>query len=97
MVRNTSSTPWQFLPLKTAGHHVTFKLLDEQQSIVYEGRAGMLDTVVAPGEKIQVVLIVPPIPAKGHYRLMVDMIEEGHCWFHQTGSEPWQEEFTIRE
>jgi hypothetical protein len=27
----------------------------------------------------------------------VDMIEEGHCWFHQTGSEPWQEEMTIRE
>jgi protein tyrosine phosphatase (PTP) superfamily phosphohydrolase (DUF442 family) len=97
VVRNTSSTPWQFRPLKTAGHHVTFKLLNEQQNIVYEGRAGMLDAVVAPGEKIRVVLIVPPIATEGHYRLMVDMIEEGHCWFHQTGSEPWQEEMTIRE
>jgi hypothetical protein len=28
---------------------------------------------------------------------VVDMIEEGHCWFHQTGSELWEEELAIRE
>lgn len=97
VVRNTGSTSWQFRPFKTAGHHVTFKVLNEQMNIVHEGRAGMLDRVVAPGEKIQVVMVVPPIAIKGYYRLMVDMIEEGHCWFHQTGSELWDEELTIRE
>jgi hypothetical protein len=57
----------------------------------------MLDRLVKPGEKIDVVLIVPPLRTTGHYRLMVDMIEEGHCWFHQTGSEMWEEELEIRE
>ena len=37
------------------------------------------------------------IAVKGTYRLMMDMIEEGHCWFHQTGSAPWEEELAIRE
>lgn len=97
VVRNTSRTPWQFRPIKTAGYHVTFKVLDRQQQIVHEGRAGMLDRKIHPGEKIDVVMIVPPLTAKGRYRLIVDMIEEGHCWFHQTGSIPWEEELLIRE
>jgi hypothetical protein len=96
VVQNTSRVPWHFRPLKTAGHHVTFKVMNEQQAVVFEGRAGMLDRVVAPGETIQVVMVVPSLP-KGDYRLLVDMIEEGHCWFHQTGSAPWEEELTIRE
>ena len=75
----------------------TFKVMNEPGNVIYEGRAGMLDTVIAPGEKIEVILTVPPITITGNYRLMVDMIEEGHCWFHQTGSEPWEEELVIRE
>jgi protein tyrosine phosphatase (PTP) superfamily phosphohydrolase (DUF442 family) len=97
VVYNTSNVAWQFRSLKTAGHHVTFKVISEEQNVIFEGRAGMLDRCVAPGEKIQVVMIVPPIAIKGNYRLLVDMIEEGHCWFHQTGSEPWEEELVIRE
>jgi hypothetical protein len=66
-------------------------------NIVHEGRAGMFDRRVTPGETIEVVLIVPPLAARGEYRLMIDMIEEGHCWFHQTGSELWDEELILRE
>jgi protein tyrosine phosphatase (PTP) superfamily phosphohydrolase (DUF442 family) len=97
VVRNTSSTAWQFRALKNAGYHVTFKVINEEQNVISEGRAGMLDAVVPPGGKIQLVMIVPPIPSRGRYRLVVDMIEEGHCWFHQTGSELWEEELAIRE
>ncbi len=95
-VRNTSSAAWHFRPLKTAGFHVTFKVLDERQQMIHEGRAGMLDRVIPVGETLSVVMIVPPL-SRGRYCLMVDMIEEGHCWFHQTGSEPWEEELDIRE
>jgi protein tyrosine phosphatase (PTP) superfamily phosphohydrolase (DUF442 family) len=97
MVHNTSNAAWQFRPLKTAGFHVTFKILNADQQMIQEGRAGFLDALVPPGEKIEVALIVPPLPGPGTYRLFVDMIEEGHCWFHQTGSEAWQEEIVIRE
>src|SRR5207244_2210172 len=97
IVRNTSTTAWQFRPTKTAGYHVTFKVVDDKHAIIHEGRAGMMDRLVQPGERIQVVMIVPPLKTKGTFRLMVDMIEEGHAWFHQTGSELWEEELVIRE
>ena len=97
VVKNTGPTAWQFRPTKTAGHHVTFKVVDDKHCFIHEGRAGMFDKRVEPGEKIEVVLIVPPLRATGHYRLMLDLIEEGHCWFHQTGSELWEEELVIRE
>lgn len=96
-VKNTGPTDWQFRPTKTAGHHVTFKIVSDKHIIIHEGRAGMLDKRVKPGESIEVLMIVPPLRETGNYSLMVDMIEEGHCWFHQTGSEMWQEEFEIRE
>jgi undecaprenyl-diphosphatase len=95
-VRNTGNATWQFHPLKTAGYHVVFKVTSDMD-VIHEGRAGMLDARVPSGEKIQVMMIVPPILKKGRYRLIVDMIEEGHCWFHQTGSELWEEELVIRE
>lgn len=97
VVRNTSDSPWQFQPLRTAGNHVAYRLIDAKRDVVMEGRAGLLERTVAPGEKIQVALIVPPIQKAGKYRLLIDMIEEGHCWFHQTGSELWDEELTVRE
>ncbi len=97
VVRNTGPTAWNFHPLKTAGHHVTFKIEDDKHRVVHEGRAGLMRKTVAPGESIQVILSIPPIRRPGHYRLLIDMIEEGHCWFHQTGSEVWEEEWSIRE
>jgi hypothetical protein len=97
VVRNTSDIAWQFRPFKTAGYHVAFKVIDEREIVVCEGRAGMLDALVPPGAKIEMVLIVPPLADTGNYRLQIDMIEEGHCWFHQTGSELWEEELAIRE
>jgi hypothetical protein len=97
VVRNTSMTAWQLRPSKTAGFHVIGKVYDETQNTLVEVRGGMLDRLVPPGETIDVVLIIPPALGLGHNRLLVDMIEEGHCWFHQTGSEPWEEEIFIRE
>jgi protein tyrosine phosphatase (PTP) superfamily phosphohydrolase (DUF442 family) len=96
-VKNTGSEPWRFRPTRTAGHHVAFKVVNDMHIVVHEGRGGMLDKTVNPGETIEVVLIVPPTTDKGYYSLMIDVIEEGHCWFHQTGSELWLEEFEIRE
>ena len=96
-VRNTSTKPWQFRTLRTAGFHVCFKVTDYAQAPFFEGRAGMLDRVVAPGETINVTLTVPPLQKPGLYRLYVDMVEEGHCWFHQSGSGVHEEELMLRE
>jgi protein tyrosine/serine phosphatase len=97
VVRNTGDKAWQFRVLKGAGHHVTFKLVNDENQTVHEGRAGMLERTVPPGATIAVVLTVPPQAMPGRYRFYIDMIEEGHCWFYQTGSELWEEELDIRE
>ena len=75
---------------------VFFRVLDAKGTSVKEGRAGMLDASVPPGEHYEVTMIVPLLPA-GSYWLMVDMVEEGHVWLSQLGAEPWEEEFVVRE
>lgn len=98
VVRNTSAFPWQLRTHRTAGMHVTYMVLEaDVRTIVQEGRAAFMDRVIAPGQTLETTLLIAPITKPGSYRLLVDMIEEGHCWFHQTGSELWEEELVIRE
>ena len=95
-VRNPSSLPWHFKPTRTAGMHLGFQLWDAAGQSVATGRAGMFEKIVPPGESIDITLVAPPVTKAGRYRLMIDMVEEGHCWFFQTGSEPWEEEIDVR-
>jgi protein tyrosine phosphatase (PTP) superfamily phosphohydrolase (DUF442 family) len=95
-LRNRSQTPWQFTPMMTAGIHVCFRVCDGLGNNVLEGRAGMLDRLVQPGEGFAVTMVVPPLKA-GRYWLTVDLIEEYHCWFYQVGAEAWEEEIVVRE
>ena len=95
-VRNTTSVPWQFKPTRTAGMHLGFMLWDSAGKAVTSGRAGLMEKTVAPGESLTVTVVVPPVKAAGRYHLLIDMIEEGHCWFYQTGSEPYEEEIDVR-
>lgn len=94
-VRNTSATAWQFKPTRTAGMHLGFMLWDSTGKAVTSGRAGLMTKAVAPGETVAVTVVIPPIKAAGRYHLLIDMIEEGHCWFYQTGSEPFEEDIDV--
>ena len=96
-VRNTSGQTWHFKPTRTAGMHVGFQIWDSAGHSVATGRGGMFEKTVAPGESLTVTLVAPPVKRAGHYRMMIDMIEEGHCWFFQIGSEPWEEEIDVRD
>lgn len=95
-VHNRSNTTWRFQPTVTAGMHVYFRVWDSEGSAVKEGRAGMLDASVPPGESYDVTMVLPPLPA-GNYWLAVDLIEEGHICLSQLGAEPWEEEFVVHE
>jgi protein tyrosine phosphatase (PTP) superfamily phosphohydrolase (DUF442 family) len=95
-VHNRSTSAWQFKPTVNAGMHIFFRVWDAEGNPKNEGRAGMLDATVPPGEKFDVTMVVPPLPA-GRYWLAVDMVEEFHVWFCQLGPEPWEEEFVVRE
>ena len=94
---NASPEPWRFRPTRTAGMHLGFQLWDSQGQAVAAGRAGLLDKVVPPGELVTVTLVIPPVTSAGRYRLMIDMVDENHCWFYQTGSEPWEGVIDVRE
>jgi hypothetical protein len=52
---------------------------------------------VEPGESVDLTLVVPPLRNPGRYRMLVDMVDESHCWFHQAGNEPLETELDVHE
>jgi protein tyrosine phosphatase (PTP) superfamily phosphohydrolase (DUF442 family) len=96
-VRNTGSEVWQLRPENNAGIHVGYILLDDLNQWVATGRSGLFEKQVAPGQSIDLTLVFAPWKQPGRYRLLVDMVDERHGWFFQTGSEPFEKELEIRE
>lgn len=95
--RNKGTGTWRFRASPTGGIHAGYLVHDDQGREVARGRGGFLDRDVPPGEAMELTLVLAPIPNPGRYRLLVDLVEEGHCWFYQTGTEPREEELVIRE
>jgi hypothetical protein len=56
-----------------------------------------MDAEVAPGTSLDLTVALPPLPGPGPYRLLIDVADERHLWFFQTGAEPWEWEFTVRD
>jgi protein tyrosine/serine phosphatase len=95
--RNTSIRTWQLRAGTNAGIHAVANVYDSQNRIVTTGRAGLFDAEVAPGESIDLILVVPAIRQPGRYRVMVDMADEQICSFYQAGSEPREWEIEVGE
>jgi protein tyrosine phosphatase (PTP) superfamily phosphohydrolase (DUF442 family) len=95
-VRNTGLTPWHFRPENNAGIHLAFLLKDAEDRGITSGRAGLYRTEVAPNQTIDLQLILPALRRAGRYRLLADMMDEQHCWFYQTGSEPLEYELEVQ-
>ncbi|MBI3409362.1 MAG: tyrosine-protein phosphatase [Planctomycetes bacterium] len=96
-VRNTGRAVWHIRAVKGAGTHLGYQIFGPNLSEPLEGRAGMLDRDVSPGQTWEVTLVLPPFSQAGSYRLLVDLVEEKHCWFFQAGAEPHEQELIIRE
>jgi hypothetical protein len=95
--RNQSERPWRFAPWESAGVHALFGVTDRSGAVRAVGRAGLFDAEVAPGASIELTLPVAALRAPGRYQLWVDMIDEPQGDFFQTGSEPLEWEFEVRE
>ncbi len=95
--RNTSIKAWRLRPGTNAGIHASFSLADHEGHGVAMGRAGLFDADVRPGESIDLQLAFSAVPKPGRYSLMVDMVDEQHCSFYQTGSELLEWELEVRE
>jgi len=96
-VRNTGSKPWQLRPVTTGGMKLGFCLRNDKEMEVTTGYAGLFDAVVSPGEAVTLAVIVPAVARAGRYHLTLDMVHPDFVWFFQMGSEPREEELTIRE
>jgi Tyrosine phosphatase family len=82
---NTSINPWVLQAGSNAGVHSGWLLLDENERYVSEGRSGMFDAVVQPGESIDLTVALPAL-APGRYQVQLDMIDEQLGWFYQMGA-----------
>lgn len=96
-VRNTGDRTWNFSTHGRAGYHLAFRVRDASGMPVLEGRAGLVDRDLAPGESLATTVVVPASLQPGCYRLTIDMLEEYHGWFFQLGAEPVEEELEIVE
>lgn len=93
---NTSIRTWRLSPGSNAGIHVGWMLKTDQDQYVSEGRGGRFHAEVVPGSSIDLTMVVPSLWLPGHYTLVLDMIEEQHCFFRETGSEPLEVEVDVR-
>jgi hypothetical protein len=93
---NTSVKPWHMRAESNVGIHASFTLLDDQGRIVCDGRGGLMDRTVRPGEWVDLTLAIPVHKLWGRYELRVDLVDEQHAYFMQTGCEPLIWELEVR-
>lgn len=93
--RNTSTKTWHLGPAVNAGVHAMYTLHDDQDHQWLVERAGLFTADVAPGEAIELSIVLPRLRGPARYRLWVDMIDEQQCNFYQAGAEPLEVEFEV--
>jgi protein tyrosine/serine phosphatase len=94
--QNTGSKSWQLRPGTNAGTHLRYLVWDPDGSLLTEERSGLFEATIAPQESIDLALSLPAPQKAGRYHVFVDMIDEQHCSFHQTGSEPLELDLEAR-
>jgi protein tyrosine phosphatase (PTP) superfamily phosphohydrolase (DUF442 family) len=93
---NVSTQPWHFQSARSAGFHATYYVRDPDNHPAYQGRAGLFEATVNPGEFIDLKVVVPALHYPGCYRLTVDLTDEQFCVFCQIGAEPLVLEFEVQ-
>lgn len=93
-VTNTSLRPWNFSATENAGFHLGWQLYDLKDYQIDDGRSGLYEDTINPGES-RVVTVILPGQKAGTYSLQIDMLEEQHCYFRQVGGEPLDVEVVV--
>jgi hypothetical protein len=93
---NDSVQTWGLRPGKNAGIHLGYVLRDDRDGSSVQGRSGLFHGEVAPGQNIDLTLSLPARPTPGRYSVLVDMVKEGECWFHEAGSRPLRLQVEVR-
>jgi hypothetical protein len=70
---NTAVEPWHFAPGRAGGIRLRYTLVDGE-AIVYRAQSGQLARSVHPGEHIDLVCGLPPLPAR-RYGFLADLLD----------------------
>jgi hypothetical protein len=86
-LENAGSAPWRPFPDEQVS--VSYHWLDSLGNpIVWAGIFSPVEREVAPGDRIEAwFAVAAPIPP-GSYRLSLDLVAEGRCWFSELGNSP---------
>ena len=75
---NLSDEPWQFQPGNHAAIHLLYRVAGTDGKEVARRQAGLLRRAVAPGESIDFLLALSPLPA-GDYTVTAELIDARAC------------------
>lgn len=82
---NTSDQTWRFHPAENVGVHATMRYTHPNGIPGDIIRAGRFHSMVAPGESIDLTFPLGPVGSDYRQCFQIEMIEEGHCFFHEVG------------
>lgn len=96
---NTSVEPWHFIPGGAGGIQLRCMLTTMPGTIIYREEVGRFARTVRPGESLDLVCGIPPLPA-GSYLFIADLldaepIELLNTAFVQHGSEPLETNLVV--
>lgn len=84
---NLSMRKWVFKPGTNAGIKLQWNLSNLAGEVLGGGFSGNFNAILAPGESIDLSMVVPPLAKPGRYLLRLDLNDPQHAAFHQTGSD----------
>jgi hypothetical protein len=93
-VENVGDTVWRALPPTRRGTVMVGGRLHSGERFLGETLRALIPRDVHPKERACVEFKFK-LPGTGRYRVDVDLVDEGICWFSERGSTPLPVEVTI--
>jgi hypothetical protein len=86
-LQNAGTATWRSRRLE--GVKLSYHWLDDRgNAIVWDGPRADLERPIAPGEEVEVAVLLRAPQPPGRYRLAFDLVEELRFWFAEVGSSP---------
>jgi hypothetical protein len=93
-VTNSSPDSMRFREARDFGVHIGTQLASiHSTAFSSEGRSGVRDVTLLPGASAVFEIDLGSVPAAGHYRLTVDLVDEGVVFFSAMGASPLVRDF----
>jgi predicted protein tyrosine phosphatase len=93
LVRNPTQTPWQFHHGARRGVRLSVAIPEA----AIDKRAGFFERTVLSGQSIDLSVQIDAPTRPGRYAVIIDLVDEGRCWFRDAGSEPIERVLEVAE